>query len=661
MEKLSIFSLIRLKKEKSAEKELIRRYKEYENTPSLITKSSTINHFFKTLTNHINTKKLISIKIMEYFSSKIVISAFEEYEDKLFLLAKNDFFIEIICHILKESISFSCTYFSIFLANFIHYNIKNIEFNEIIKTYCSSIFFSYISLNILSKSEEYPLLHHNSYYTFTKKNERTLNFYLDFPNEFDSSIYYKLLNSYPVKNSHLVLKINLISNEEINVFISLLRKHNNSLTTYKQIKDFINDFDNFFLKNTDIITLINVFKDEVLKNTDQYNYIVDFILTLLTRCQNLVTLNFAITCLDFLIYSKSFSRLYKDLEFLAQYESLTASCLTALQKTKNFQAIIRRLFKIDSSYIKFPIMNIIDLSNKLNFRLVIQSIDHPIIQNVFLDKILSNCQLDKLLMSTNLTKKEINELAIFISYYCYYCSNNKLVNYPNIDALIYDFYSNYYNQINISHFFNTALLSLFDTNSKYTKTPNLILANIIYEDELTYIEEQLNNKNFCIEEISLMIEYFNYNQYDRIIELIEENPSKYFKLLSCIDNKLVLEQCLTSIDKKIFIKDNHLSIDKMPLDYSSKETFIEENYLGLLCNLIGEFPICYPNIYKVGINYFQKDVRYCYYENLLNLLSLNALDYDILKEIENNSYIETDEDILSTINKILNYKKIQIS
>lgn len=657
MKKLSIFSLIRLGLDQAANDELLRRFNNYKNLDQK--NNSSCDEFISMIEKHIYDNASIELKNLEELSRYITIDDFENYEERIIAIANNKIFIDFMTYCLKESMTYHFTYILLLLCNFTNFNKKNNEFNQVIKFFTTSIFFCYVALNVFKGSDEYPSLHHNVHYLFSNKSDESLNFYLDYPNEEDNSLYFDLTHNKIKQSYHLTLTSKDIKNEERARFIHLLQKHNNELLTYKQVKSFIRDFDNFFSEGYNVMTAVQIFKDTVSDNLDTYKFIIEFIMTLFARCKNFHSLAFSLCCIDFIVYKKEFHRLYKDIESFAHLESLTPFCLIALQKLPNFQAILRRLFKLDSIYIKLPILNFININEEANFKLIVDNLDHPLLFNGFYENIVSYSDLDKKLINPNLTTKEVNRIATFISYYSSDSSTNGLINYPNILDLLSSFYKNYYHQIHNKHFFNVALLNLFDDEKSKTIS-SLVFNNIIYEDEITYIDEQLTMDDFNISEIKLMMEYFDYHNDEFIMILISKNPSKYLRLITCLSDELVINRCLRLLDASFCTDSSHLDITSIPDDYTKKHSTYEAANMCILSESLSLVPVLYSNLYKIGINYFEEEIRFLFYSNILALKEFISIDDDIIENLEINYQNEKSKKNKNILSKILDFKKINI-
>ena len=258
------------------------------------------------------------------------------------------------------------------------------------------------------------------------------------------------------------------------------------------------------------------------------------------------------------------------------------------------------------------------------------------------------------------TKK--GAIAKFISYYGVDCSTQGLANYPNIYSLLETFYLNNYLNIDEKHFFNISLLNIFDNtdNEASNKVSSLIFQNIIYEDEITYIDEQLLSENFNIAEIKLMMDYFDYYYDDKIIELINKDPIKYLRLLTCLSNDVAINKCLRLLNDSLTINNSHLDISNVPDDYIKKTTTCEAANMCILCEGLALVPVMHSNLYKIGINYFEDEIRHLFYVNLLALKEIITLDNDIIDNLEINFQNEKNEKNKDILSKILDFKPINI-
>ena len=299
MKKLSIFSLIRLGNEEEAKKELLRRFNNYKTTSSK-NASSLCDELVLLLENIVYNNQEVDLKVLEELTQNLTIDELEYYEEQIIALANNKNFLTFAINALKEAMTYQLTYILLLICNFVNYNKKNKEFIQVIKFFTTSVFFCHVSLSILKDSEEYPYLHHNVHYLFDRNDDGSFQFYLDYPNENDRSLYYDLIHNNQ-KEAHYVLNHNPINNEAKERFIHLLNKHNNDLLTYNQVKSFIRDFDNFFSSQYNVMEAIQIFKNLVSDKLETYKYIIEFIMTLLTRCKQLHTLAVSLCCIDFIV------------------------------------------------------------------------------------------------------------------------------------------------------------------------------------------------------------------------------------------------------------------------------------------------------------------------------------------------------------------------
>lgn len=661
MKNLSIFSLIRISNDEKAKNELLKRFNLYKNNSFEIS-LKLAKEFIDKLENIVYQKEEFELSNLEELSQYFSINDAEKYKERLIALVHNENYIDFASYCLKESMTFCFTYLILILCGYLTYNKKKKEFNQILKYYTTSIFFSYIALNLLKDSIDYPYLYHESYYTFNKDKD-LIDFYLDYPNNDIPSLIYKLLKDPSIEIAHHTLAKKSFDNSSKSRFINLIKKHNNTLQTHKEIKSLIRDFDNFFTNEYDIMTAVNIFKDEAKDDLDSYPNIIEFIFTLFTRCNNYHTLAFSICCLDFIVYRKDFRRLYKTLESLAHFEALTPYCLFALQKLPNFQPILRRLLKCDSIYIKLPILDYLDIKDDSNFKILIDNIEHQHFYNIYLDNILTYCDFNEKLTNENLTIEEINRISKFICYYNFYSQSLNILNYTNIHSLLITFINNHYERIINKHFFNVSILDMFDDNNdkKSKELCSLILKNINYEDELNYIDEQFENKNINLEEIAVLLSYYKYDKDEEILNLLNEDINKYTNLISSLNDERNIIKALEILDKKFIIPKTHLIINKFPIDYSTNKTSNESISLFFIYSALNKIPLYYHNLYKYGINYFEENIRYLFYENLQTILEVAPIDEEMINNLEINYQNETNKKNKETLEKIIQFKKINIS
>lgn len=166
-----------------------------------------------------------------------------------------------------------------------------------------------------------------------------VDFYLDYPDETDTSLYYALIHN---KNVNLPQ----IKNEDEfdqETFLNLIKKYTTSLDDFNTEKNCIIDFDKFFKNKPNIIMYLNLLVDMEL-DIDKLN-LSKLILILFSRTNNFNTLKFAITFSRQFKINKFFNRLFKDIESLALNSYLTASCFIALSNHNNSNAIYRKIAK----------------------------------------------------------------------------------------------------------------------------------------------------------------------------------------------------------------------------------------------------------------------------------------------------------------------------
>ena len=118
------------------------------------------------------------------------------------------------------------------------------------------------------EENEYSFLHHNVYYNFVPQQNTTLvDFFIDYPDENDQSLFYifkqKENYSFPRKSYK-----SSIGNNDKKLFEQLIDKHNNILESYKQITECLTDFESFFSRHNNILDLVEIYRKKIIANFD---------------------------------------------------------------------------------------------------------------------------------------------------------------------------------------------------------------------------------------------------------------------------------------------------------------------------------------------------------------------------------------------------------
>lgn len=658
MIKLSIFSLIRLNNQE-ANNELIQRYDTYKNQTPLVGTKTKLKNIFKNIINYLDENKNIQIDEWEEYAKYFDLNNMSEFSNEITLIASKNFFQSFICYTIKESYSFNGLYLAIFLANFVKYNNNDLDFIETMKVLTTNIFCAFQSLYVLKDTNEYSYLHHNVYYNFVPQQNTTLvDFFIDYPDENDQSLFYifkqKENYSFPRKSYK-----SSITNNDKKIFEQLIDKHNNILESYKQVTECLTDFESFFSRHNNILDLVEIYRKKIIANFDNYPYITNFVLTLLTQTKEINCFCFALTCLDFFDYEKDFVRLYKIVESFLIYPYLTPFCLIALRNLNNYQQIIRKSFNNSSQETEFILLSHLDFTNEENFKFLIKNINHPLIKNMFLESIYQFNIKDKI-NDLSLNEELINDISTLLI-------KTSLLNplifnqIQDYDKLIIKFYNNFYEKIKDKHYLNNVLYYTFERRStpKDKKIFNYISKKIIYEDELTYIDEQLFNPNMNVEEIAFLINYYDYVNIEQAIKMIKSNPKKYLKLMYAFKNDVAtLEELLDYLDNSYKINNNHLDT----FNYQEKLSIKEIDELIDIISLLTLTPYIYLSLYKIGLKYYFSSIRALFYTNICNLVEQNYyIDDELIEIIRINQQYEKDENILKVIQIILSKYTITIS
>ena len=137
-----------------------------------------------------------------------------------------------------------------------------------------------------------------------------VDFYFDFTLEQHQSIFHRL---YKKKEDFIKMEVfkpmakyEEKDNEE---FIGLLFKHNNELFTFEEVENMLFDFDKFFERNYDTRLMVSAFLGNYREHFNDYEYIVQLIMTLLTRSRTPQGFKFAISMTRIFQYAKDNEKL----------------------------------------------------------------------------------------------------------------------------------------------------------------------------------------------------------------------------------------------------------------------------------------------------------------------------------------------------------------
>lgn len=651
----SIFSLLKDLDNTNSQKELEKRYNDYsllENCNQVFKESSVrvfLNKFFKMVND-----KNINVEFFENYSEKIIFpfSILDSFQDRMSDIVSQTNFIESLIELFKKCHTFSSIYLTFYFAYFISKERINAELKNLMMIFAKSIFFSYHAIYLLRYEKNYPQLHHETYYKFKSKNKSLVNFYREFPDRFDSSLYYDLLNNnyYPEqKNSFRDFCL-----EEQEKFIKILSKYANAkdFESYNTTINCIKEFDDFFNEQNNCVTYVDLLFDELQSNDDSQTRYVEIILLLLTRSKSYSTIKFAISLIHFFTFSNEYKKeLFDDLENLARYKELTRYCCFSLKIADNSQVIFRRMFRKYAPSIKLELLEFLDLSDKKNFFLAIEKTSKIAPRINSLVYLLTNSNISKI-VNSSLTQKEIDLISAFLSRCLIYNSKKIIPEFNDFPFVIKDFYNNYYDKITNIHLLNIAILEYYvsPSNTIEKEIVNFINNKIVYEDELTYIDECLAKKDFNIDEISIMMNYYHYYSSQTIKQLIFENYHKFFPLVLNLDienDENDIDEILNFMEQNFIINKKYLSIENSDL---YKEKNCQECYFLILILDLLSVTFCYvPKIFSYGLTIFDSKIRFAYYNHLIGLYSLTR-DNNVFDMIEYYSKSETNEKILKIIN-----------
>lgn len=545
-------------------------------------------------------------------------------------------FIDFLFLLLKEGLNLATIYLALYFLYFVNYKNISTQNKKILITYSYDYYTYSHALFILRNDKNYAEIHHKSYYKNNIQNN-LVDFYLDYPDETDTSLYFALIHN---KNVNLPQ----IKNEDEfdqEAFLNLIKKYTTSLDDFNTEKNCIIDFDNFFKNKPNIIMYLNLLLDMEL-DIDKLN-LSKLILILFSRTNNFNTLKFAITFSRQFKINKFFNRLFKDIESLALNPYLTASCFIALSNHNNSNAIYRKIAKkLNQEQFK-NILLFFDPSDKQNIHLILNRIEPLSYSENYVDYLIENCNIYNLISACS--NKELNHLVDLIIRYYLFNEENTI---ENLDKIISIIYNERFDFVKHIHFLTTTLLKTFSqrNDSISKKIIDIINSKTNYDDEITYIDNCLSNGTFETEEILAMLTYYEYNPLDLLKYYIFKNPDIYFVFIPYFYNKAD-NSIMDILDMYEDLCDNK--------DFSLKNNLLFLNIMADLLYLSNKY---FKNLYNLGLTCFEPNIRFKYFRNIINIYNSEFSNENILEVINKFYQIETDENILLFLDDCLNNRKI---
>lgn len=660
---LSIYTLLTTNT-LSSEQELKARYLEFKNLENypLNLKKNTITGFYKKFLLALD-KKEIDLSSFENFAIKVINPSeqLNSHLERFIESFHHQNFYELITNLLTECHNFSSIYLILYFLYFVKYNDYPKRLKSIIKFFTQVIYFSNHALFLIKDEKEYPRLYHQAYYSF-KSQKNFFDFFLEYPNEYIPSLYYNLMNDIEPQQKSSKNKSSSLDMEK---FSFLFEESLDNLSSLTQTNKYIKNFDEFFNSKNDIIPYIDVLGDIIKqKSLDQEN-VVELILILFSRCQNYNTLKFSIVFFNFLNPNKMHKNLFKSIEYLAKYSTLTKYCCIALSNYDDKQSILRRIFKKNSSYVKKETLSFFDLSLRENILLIMKHLYNVPISDSFIVVFLNSANIFYLIDNGLQEQKEIDLLANFFIK-CLTSLNEEINQNKNLALYVKELYLHYHDKITPIHFLNIAALR----NYTKCKTPlekdiiSLINKNIIYEDDLTYIDEQLEKSRFDIDEICLMMEYYNYFPKEKLKNLFFENYRDYFPFILYFnyeEDHITIDEIMRFLDKKYILDKKYLIRNDKIADKDLVKSIDDSFFLMIIADLLSYSYHYYPHLYEIGLSYYDPNIRKIFYKDILALYQNNFSNEYLLNIILNNINLEKNNEILKLVDTFFKTNKKPIN
>ena len=545
-------------------------------------------------------------------------------------------FIDLLFKILKEGINLATIYLALYFLYFVDFKNISPQNKKILITYSYHYYTYSHVLFILRNDKHYSKYHYNAYY---KNNEKInlVDFYLDYPDEIDCSLYYNLIHNKKVN----IPQINNEDDFDQDTFIDLINKYIDKLDNFDNEKNCIIDFDNFFKNKPNIILYLNI----LVELDDQINKLnlSKLILILFSRSNNYNTLKFAITFSRQFKINKYFKRLFNDIESLALNPYLTNSCFIALSNHTNSNTIYRKIAKKLNIDTVRNVLLFLDPSDKQNIHFILNKINPLSFSENYVDYLVENCNLFNLINTCSI--KDLNHFVDLIIRYYMFNEDNTI---ENLDKIISIIYNDNYNNIKNIHFLTTTLLKTFSqrNDSISKKVTNIINSKTNYDDEITYIDNCLSSGNFDIEEMLAMMTYYEYTPLDLLKYYIFKNPDLYFTFIPFFYNKAdnSIMEILDMYEDLCVNKDFPLNDNPLFLTVIADLLYLSNKY--------------FKNLYNLGLSFYDSKIRFKFFRSIINIYNIEFSNEIILEVINKFYEKETDENILNYLDECLHNRII---
>ena len=577
MEKLSVYSLVRLRSQE-AERELIIRYKEYvEKLEDVKVNEKTLSYFFNTLKDLLSSEGCLIDKF-EKLSSIVNVNLLtnENIDEELSNILGETTSREKLLDYLKDVKTIASVYLILFLLLYVNYD-NDKRMKVMLLDFSKISYFSVLAIVPLNLDKEYNRYYYEAYHAaFWKTDIKNLaKYYFNYPNSNYQSALYRCLNNEKINKE--ILAARFVNDDEKEELLFLIRKHNKSLLGYDEIKECVNDFDNYFKRVKDDKSLINVFVKEVGDNYNKYQNVVEFIMTLICFSFEVDTLAFGLSLSRVFNYDKDNELFYKKVEALANIPYLSYYAMCTLQNHPKYQKICYRLAENENQYVSLLAMENFDLSIKKNLNFIIKKMKDLNIAHYLGPVIVKKIDLFEFMDKENISKKEIEFIKNCL------CGTLLDGTYPILNIndrvlLIERFYNKFVKTQNVdAHYLNMLLLLYCDTckdesEENKAKINEIVLSNMIFEDEICYIDECLDNQDIDCEMVAQLMEFHQIFPVMKLKELVYSDPNKYLRFiltLLMIDNdEDFVDECVNLIDQNLKVSPHHLKIDNDEIDDS---------------------------------------------------------------------------------------------
>lgn len=588
---------------------------------------------------------------------------------------KTELFMNGIEYLLKEGCTISAALLGVFFSSMVKKELFSESLKKTLREFLNHRIFALHIVHYFDDEIDFLKLYHDVYYdTYGKSKMDKVDFYFDFTIEKHESIFYRL---YRKKEDYIKMEVfkPLIKFEEKDnkELISLILKHNNELFTFDEVENMLFDFDKFFERNYDIRLVVSAFLGSYREHFNDYQYIVQLIMTLLTRSRTPQGFKFAISMTRIFQYAKDNEKLYKFIEDISYIDELVQYSLFALQSHDKFQKVLLKMAKKANGIPLAQMILYLDLSSEKNQKFVYESMNRPFVRQACAVTMMNKFNLSNFILEADMLDGDINFVINLLIGAATNTQFGELSDVPQFDDMILSLYQKYYAVYHDKfHYLNAALLTYIGdhktlSEDKKTKIKNGLMDFINYEEETSYIDISLTNKKKDVDELACMMECYDYYPEDLVLNAFHEDPVNSVRFLNVIltmtkddDN---LDECLKHLDKVFVVDPKALDIRQGEFYKDVKPSGIEEGLkMMMIADCLKEVSEYYPNLYHMGINYYEVFIRLLFYKALDKLNDEIIIDdITLFEEIENNLLYETYDKILKKMNKILGLDNIVLS